>query len=271
MPTAANNAPLQATAAPPEPGRRSLIAAFAPYMVPPRKPGAPPTFKPDYNNRPRVNALAPDAERFFLEFKRKPIAPELVRARAYTAIHEASHAAGYVLTRNSVRWVRISDGKGRRIGEVNTSCHDSPVVEAFHALMGVACELELGLGLHGAADDMESARQAVGPGADGVSHGDVPEVLEIARGYFREARSAINFIATWLLACSSSNGLVEGPRLREIMAAASPALLAAAERLRLIPRLNGIQQRRGEAYRAVRPAGERCSSGLADGNGLDGV
>ena len=250
MPTYADTYPTRIEAAH---RRASLNRAFAAHMIQPRNADASFRFQPDYKNPPRVRDLEPDALRYILEYRGRRLTRARVLDRACTAIHEAAHIVAYILTGNPVYWVRIMGGRDGRAGEVNTSCHNSEACEGFHALMGAACELELGLGLKGAVGDMASARASIGPSVlHDTPRDDVPAVLEIAREFFRAARGAINFIAIWLLACTSANGRVEGPRLREIIKAARPAVIAAARRVQIIPRLNAIQQRREEAHRALR-------------------
>jgi len=235
--------------------RRNVVRAFAEYMMPPRTRSAPLAFKPDYGRWPRPSATNDEQLCFILERGGKRLSAATVLERARTAVHEAAHIVAYILTRNSVRWVRIDCvSRKRRAGEVNSSSHDHVVYEGLHALMGAACELELGLGLDRAEDDMKSARALIGftAGRYDMPRDDVPEVLELAREFFREARNPINFIALWVLICMPAVGRLEGARLREIVAAARPAVMAAARRIRMIHRLNEIQVRREMMRRALR-------------------
>ena len=239
--------------------RRNVVQTFAEYMVPPRTRSAPLAFKPDYGRWPRPSAMNDEQLRFILERGGKRLSAETVLERARTAVHEAAHIVAYILTRNSVRWVRIDCGSRKgRAGEVNSSDHDHVVYEGLHALMGAACELEMGLGLERAEDDMKSARARIGfNGRYDMPRDDVPEVLELAREFFREARNPINFIALWVLICMPAVGVLKGARLREIVAAARPAVMAAARRIQMIHRLNEIQVRREMMRRALRDSGPK--------------
>lgn len=242
MPTYPDNRPTRIEAAH---TRASLNRAFALYMIPPRNAGAPFRFQPDYKNPPRVRDLEPDALRYILEYRGRPLTRAEVLERARTAIHEAGHAAGCVVTERAVDEVSIVYRRDMRRGEVITAPLTFGSFEGLRILMGPACELELGLGPAGAAGDMHLASQH-------MPSDDVAAVLEIAREFFREARNPINFMATWLLACTSASGRVEGPRLREIIEAVRPAVLDVAHRLQIIPRLNAIDRRRDDEYRVRR-------------------
>ena len=225
--------------------RASLNRAFAAHMIQPRNTDACFRFQPDYKNPPRVPDLEPDALRYILEYRGRHLTPARVLDRAHTAVHEASHVAGCVVTNRAVDEVAIGHRRDMRRGGVITAPLTFGMFEGLRILMGPACELELGLGVEKATDDMRIASQHMPPD-------DVPEVLEIAREFFREARKPINIMAVWLLACTSASGRVEGPRLREIIEAARPAVIAAANRLQIIPRLNAIERSRNEEVRARR-------------------
>lgn len=252
MPTQAINQP----AGTPNPSlRRNVMRTFAKYMVPPRSPGAPLRFRPDYWHQPPSPSEMTDEQlRFILEVGGKRLSDDAVRERARTAVHEAAHIVAYILTGNPVRYVLIhSNPRLGRAGEVNASCHNHVVYEALHALMGAACELEMGRGLDRAAGDMWSAHSLIGcNGHYTMPRDDVAEVLELAREFFREARAAINFIALWVLLCMPAVGPLKGARLREIVDAARPEVLAAARRTQIIRRLNAIQARREALYYAMR-------------------
>ncbi len=163
-----------------------------------------------------------------------------------TAFHESGHGLSRLVLGIPISWVVIQS----RGGQINAPACNTSAYTGFEALMGMACEEARGHDGARARRDMDAACLDLGP-LDGQDD-DVPEVLEMAREFVREIRGTLEETAKQLLACKPKNGRIQGRHLQAILDDARPAVLAAAERIRLVPRLDAIQARREARHRALR-------------------
>lgn len=233
--------------------KSDLCATFAANMMPqPARKPKPLWFKPAYGSKP--DHRCPSGSRYFQTYAGKSVGRDPASAcagvleRAKVGIHEAAHLAGMVMNGSLITEAGICGASEKTCqGYVNSSSTSHPALKAFEVLLGVACEMELRGVVDRADDDMHSARSFIGETRDLPD--DVPQVLEIASEFFRAARRPINFMASWLLVCSSLNGRGCGRDLTAITDAARPHILEIAVRLEIKPRLRAIQQRRDEIER----------------------